>query len=207
MNEQISINLTSDISYVHGNVNGIEASFSLTAPGVWSAIVPKAANGKYIISITAYNNAGTSTNYNTVLYKLDDIITPKTNWTIEDYYNADDLNRVEANTQYIAEYLNSLDYYITLETVKTDRDMMSLDFISSINRVERNIETIKNNFLTPPGYQNSKIWSLGKGFDYSDANRLESNLYLLYLYAKIAKDNLIYCGTLECGSDWEGGLY
>lgn len=134
-------------------------------------------------------------------------INPKTNWGDMDYYNAEDLNRVEANTQFIAEYLNSLSYNITLEVVKTDRDVTGIEFLSSINRVERNIEAIKNNFITPPGWLNSKLWSLGMGFSYKDANRLETNLKLLYDWALIVKENLIYCGTFACGTDWEGGLF
>lgn len=207
MTEQLSINLSSDINYVYGLVNGVEATFSLTSPGVWSAVVPKAPDGKYVISITAYNAAGTSVNYNTVLYRLDDIITPKRNWTSDNFYNADDLNRVEANTQYIAEYLRSLDYTIPSAVVKTDRNVTSIDFISSINRVEKNIDDIKNNFIPPIGYQGKKDWKIGVKFDFRDANRLEDNIYKLYSLAKIAKENIIYSGTFNCGTDWEGDLY
>lgn len=125
----------------------------------------------------------------------------KINWTSEDYYNFEDLNRVENNTLEIANYLRAIQYTIPLETVKTDRDMTSIDFLNSINRVERNIESIKNNFLTPPNWQDKKIWSLGMGFDFRDANRLENNLKLLYEWSLIAKDNLVYCGTFSCGED------
>lgn len=207
MDEQLSISLSSDINYVYGTVNGVVATFSLTAPGIWSAVVDKAANGRYVISITAYNNAGTSVQYSTVIYKLDDIITPKIDWKAEDYYNADDLNRIEANTQYLADYLRSLYYSIPTQEIKVDRDIISIDFANSINRVENNIETLKNNFLTPPGYRGIKQWMLGMGFNYEDANRLEDNLRLLYEWAKKAKDNQIFSGTFSCGSDWEGGLY
>ena len=207
MGEQISVNLTPDISYVHGTVNGVEAIFSLTSSGVWSTVVPKAIDGKYVISIVAYNNLGTYTNYNTTIYRMDDIIAPKTNWTADDYYNAEDLNKVEANTQYIVEYLENMSYLIPTLTIKADRDITSIDFISNINRVESNIEAIKNSFITPIGWQDKKSWVAGKPFDYTDANRLESNLYLLYSLAKVAKDNLIYSGTFNCGTDWEGGLY
>lgn len=207
MDEQLSISLSSDINYVYGTVNGISATFSLTAPGIWSAVVNKAANGRYVISITAYNNAGTSVQYNTVIYKLDDIITPKIDWKAEDYYNADDLNRIEANTQYLADYLRSLYYSIPTQEIKVDRDIISIDFANSINRVESNIETLKNNFLSPPGYKGIKQWMLGMGFNYEDANRLEDNLRLLYEWAKKTKDNQIFSGTFSCGTDWEGGLY
>ena len=207
MGEQISINLSSDISYIYGTVNGVEATFSLTAPGVWSSTVTKSSDGKYVIVITAYNNAGTATNYNTIIFRLDDIITPKTNWVASDYYNADDLNKVEANTQYVAEYLENMSYIMPVLVINTGRDITHIDFISSINRVEDNIESIKNKFITPIGWQDKKNWVIGKGFDYMDANRLETNLYLLYTLAKVVKENIIYSGTFNCGTDWEGGLY
>lgn len=201
MTEQLSINLALDISYIYGIVNGEEASFSLTSPGVWSAIVPKTPDGKYVVSITAYNNLGSATQYNTVIYKLDDIIALKTDWTSNDYYNADDLNRVEANTQFIAELLEEMQYAIPLGEIRTDRDMTSIDFVSSINRVERNIDAIRENMLTPPSYQAMKVWPQKTGFSYLDANRFEMNLKLLYEWALLIKDNFIYCGTFNCGEE------
>lgn len=129
-------------------------------------------------------------------------IEPKIDWTANDYYNAEDLNRVESNTKYIADYLTGLSYKIPELEVKTDRDITSIDSVSSINRIEENIEAIEDNFITPPGYQNRKNWALGMSYDYRDANRLENNLKLLYEWAFIAKENLVYCGTFACG---EGG--
>jgi hypothetical protein len=207
MGEQVSIILTSDISYVYGTVNGIEATFMLTAENTWTATVDKSVSGKYEISITAYNNLGTSTNYNTVIYKLEGLIPLKLNWTSEDYYNADDFNRVEADTQYIAEYLISIGYIMPELNIKTDRDITSIDFLSSVNRIEGNIESIKNAFITPVGWQNKKLWTISPKFDFKDANRLENNLSALHSLAKIVKDNLIFCGTFSIGADWEGGLF
>jgi hypothetical protein len=207
MNEQVSVRLTSDISYVYGTVNGIEATFILTVENTWTATVEKSVNGKYAISITAYNNLGTSTNYNTVLFKLEGLIPLKLNWTSEDYYSAEDFNRVEADTQFIAEFLRTMNYSVPELNAKTDRDESSIDFIPSINRVEANIDIIKNSFITPTGWQNKKLWSVGIKFDFRDANRLENNLQILYSLAVIAKENLIYSGTFSCGAEWEGGLY
>lgn len=136
-----------------------------------------------------------------ISYKLNDMIPVRTNWTSEDFYNAEDLNRVEANTEFVAEYIKSLQYNVPELVIRTDRDITSIDFISSINRLEQNIEALKNGFITPPGWQSKKVWTLGMGFDYNDANRLEKNLKLLYKWAQIAKENLIYCGTFSCGED------
>lgn len=205
MTEQISVTLSLDISYVYGTVNGVEADFSLTAPGVWSAVVPKSQDGRYEVVITAYNSLGTPTQYDTVIYRLEDIMEPKTDWTSSDYYNADDLNRVEVNTQFVANYLRDIQYNIPVLVSVEGRTAKSIEFISSVNRVEDNVESIRTNFLTPPGYQDKKTWYLGRGFDFKDANRLEQNLQLLYDWAVIAKENQIYCGTFACGE--EGVIY
>jgi len=207
MNETLSINLTSDISYVYGLVNGVEANFSLTSPGLWSAVVPKADNGKYVIEITAYNNVGSFTQYNTIVYRLDDLMQPKLDWGPDDYYNAEDVNKLEANTQYMLEFLKSIHYVFPDIIIKTDRTLESIEFLDSINRIEDNVEAIRHAFVTPIGWLPKEIWIVGKTFDYTDANRLENNIYILYVTAKLAKDSQIYCGTFSCGTDWEGELY
>lgn len=128
-------------------------------------------------------------------------------WTKDDYYNADDINKVEFNTAAAVKQLTDIMYKVPIAFVNTERDTSSIDLISSINRVENNIELIKNNFRKPSGWQNKQVWDVGKGFTYQDANRLENNLNLLYSQVQNAKDNLIYNGTFSCGTDWEGGLY
>lgn len=130
---------------------------------------------------------------------------PKTDWTSLDYYNYGDLNRIENNTAEVAAFLESIQYQVPELTVVTNRDKKSIDFISSINRVENNIEQLKDAFITPPGYQSKKVWEVGKGFSHQDANRLENNLKLLYKWAHLAKENLKYCGTFYCGED--GDIY
>ncbi len=134
-------------------------------------------------------------------------IEPKTDWNSNDEYNFDDLNRVENNTAEVAAFLESIQYKVPPLTVVTNRDKKSIDFISSINRVESNIEALKDAFITPPGYQQKKTWAVGMGFDYRDANRLENNLSLLYEWAIKAKENQVFCGTFACGAEWEGVIY
>lgn len=133
------------------------------------------------------------------------MITPKTDWTSDDYHNAEDLNRVEYNTQFVAEFLENIGYTIPLDTVITNRTIDYIDFISSINRVEQNLDSIRENFITPPGYEPMKTWTNKMGFSYKDANRLENNLELLYEWAKNVYENLKYCGTFYAGE--EGEIY
>lgn len=134
-------------------------------------------------------------------------VNPKIDWAEDDYHNFEDMNRIESNTVAVADYLASIHYNMPAITAVTNRNTLSIDFISSINRIENNIEAIKNAFATPSGYLPKKTWLVGMGFNWQDANRLEQNLKLLYEWGLIAKENQIYCGTFSCGTEWEGGLY
>lgn len=129
-------------------------------------------------------------------------ITPKINFTHEDYYNYSDFNRVENNTRELRDYLNSLGYNIPSLNIIQDRDNRYIDFLSSINRIENNIEIIKNNFIEPPWYA-KKDWIFGIGFSYMDANRIERNLDQLMSYGKKLEKSFIYSGQINCG---QGGI-
>ncbi len=132
-------------------------------------------------------------------------IEPKTDWNNDDFLEAADMNRVEGNTQELANLLRGLQYNVPELTVVTNRDTSSIDLISNINRIENNIEALRDRFVTPEGYQDAKTWSVGAGFTYLDAIRLENNLKLLHWAFQAAKKNLRYCGTFACGE--EGVIY
>ena len=129
------------------------------------------------------------------------MITPKVDWNSNDYYNFEDLNRVESNIQFVADYLVNTGYTIPLESIVINRDMLSIDFISSINRVERNLDSIRTNLVTPPNYGDMKVWSKGLGFNFEDANRYERNLLLLYKWAELIAQSFKYCGDFYCGEE------
>lgn len=200
MIEQLKVSLGLDINYVYGTVNGVEANFSLSAPGIWTAIVSKSNDGKYVIEITAYNSLGTVTQYNVTIYRLDDLITPKLDWKSTDYYNAEDLSRVEANTQCIYDYLIDMGYVPSLGLIKS-WNSVGFPGLDEINRVENNIEALGISFYKPAGWGNKKIWINGKKFDYTDANRYENNLALLMQMIKLIKDNIKYSGAFSAGEE------
>ncbi len=202
MTEQLNVSLALDVIYVHGTVNGVEADFALTAPGVWTATVPRAEDGRYVVSITAYNSLGTPTVYETTIVKLDDLLPLKTDWVATDTYNAADLNRVEANTDYIAGRLAEVGYPATLGAIDTGRTIERFEFADMLNRVEANIDALHSAFVALPNYQEPKEWVAGMPFDYRDANRLERNLLLIYTWLINTIDAFKLCGTFACG---EGG--
>lgn len=201
MTEQLQVNLGLDIIYVHGTVNGVEVAFSLVETGIWSAVVDKAANGKYVVTITAYNSLGTSKTYNTTIYKLDGLIQSKLDWTQWDYYNAEDLVRVEANTQFVSDYLATMGYMANLQSVKTDWTMQYFPTLTQINRIESNIDSLKNCFYGPEGWEAKKTWIAGMKFSWEDALRYEKNLHLLTQVINLIKDSTRYAGTFSAGEE------
>lgn len=129
-------------------------------------------------------------------------VQPKTNWTLDDKINAEDFNAIESNTETIAAYLKSIQYSMPDMTIVTDRDQTYIDYLSSINRIEQNIEAIRTNFVTPPGYGGSKTWGRGLGFNNTDANRLERNLQQLMEYGLLVFESFRYCGTFYSGEEF-----
>ncbi len=199
--EQLQVSLGLDIIYVYGTVNGVEATFTLAEVGIWSAVVDKASDGKYIVSITAYNSLGTPTTYEATIYKLDGLIQSKLNWTQWDYYNFEDLIRVEANTQFVADYLESMGYIADIQQVKTDWTMFNYPTLTQMNRIEDNINALQECFYAPVGWQEKKTWIKKMKFSWEDALRYEKNLHLLTQMINLIKDATVYAGTFNSGQE------
>lgn len=129
-------------------------------------------------------------------------ITPKLDWTMFDYINASDMNRIENNIAEVAAFLNSIQYTIPAMTHVTNRTITYVDFLTGINRIEKNLETIRTNFLTPLGYLGTRNWVTKQGFSFEDAIRLEKNVAQLMEYGILVTDSRRFCGTFNCGEDW-----
>lgn len=201
MTEQLTINLGTEIIYVYGTVNGAEATFTLVQTGVWETTVTKALDGKYVIIVTAYDAASNETTYTTTLYKLDSLIQVKFDWTINDYYYASDLVRVEANIQYLYDILVGLEYNPVVTTFITNWTEYGLPTIGNLNRVENNLEALKNAFYAPEGWLPKVIWNEDIPFSFVDANRYEYNLYILSKILDSIRNAFVYAGTFNAGQE------
>ena len=200
--EQVEVKLALDIIYVHGTVNDVEANFQLQEEGLWVAIVEKSLDYRYVISITTYNSLGNETTYNTTLYKPEQFEMVKTDWTPTDYYNFQDINRVESNTKLISDLVVIFKSESNIGDITADRDMKSIEFADSLNRLENNIKTLINELNTPTGVEEPKTyWSYNMPFSFEDANRLEKNLLILYKYVTGNINNFKYCGMFTCGDE------
>lgn len=126
----------------------------------------------------------------------------KTDWNADDYYNAEDLNRVEHNTLIIADMIKSIvGISIDLEG-NISRDYKSLEFANDLNRIENNIELL--NVLDNIKWTKMKTnWMAGENFNYEDAIRLEINLKTLFEVLNNNSNSVVYCGEIYSN---EGGV-
>ncbi len=123
----------------------------------------------------------------------------KTNWVSTDAINFADFNRLEDNIIILRNFIIAISYSIPAITSETGRAKTFLEYLSSINRIESNLQTIRNNSFTPSGYGGSQTWTLGLGFDNVQANRLENNVLSLFLAGGSVFDSFIYAGQVNAG--------
>lgn len=131
-------------------------------------------------------------------------MTPKTDWTANENYNALDINRVEINTQHLRDYLASIDYPVPQITTVTNRTEVSYDTVSSINRIEANIERMRAVFTTPLQWESTITWTYQTPMTHDIANRWERSVEDLYELVQRAYESFRYCGTFTVGQ--EGAL-
>lgn len=108
-------------------------------------------------------------------------ITPKINWNNFDYFNYEDLNRIENNTKEIADLIARYTTRPT-QTYVTNRTIKTIEFASSFNRIEGNIQQLGNYYKPYEWITPKTNWKENDVFSYEDANRLERNLLSLYQY-------------------------
>lgn len=128
-------------------------------------------------------------------------IAPKLDWLPTESINADDWNRIENNTREVADFLNSIQYVMPTMTYITNRTQTSIVYLRDINRIEQNLEAIRNAFITPNGYPGSKSWVSNKPFTNEDAIRLEQNVALLMEYGLLVTDSKIFCCAWTVGME------
>jgi hypothetical protein len=128
-------------------------------------------------------------------------LSTKIDWNANDYFNPEELNRIEENIVETLDLLKFMNDNATIGSVVDDRDYTSIDYVASYNRIENNIKKLKDYFYEPLGWIPPKInWVAHEGFSYIDANRMEIDIKLLYELIQKAKANVQFCGMFYCGS-------
>lgn len=126
-------------------------------------------------------------------------VNPKTNWTSAEAYNYTDINRVEGNMEYVRSELIGIGYTIPAMTFITNRSNLSYDLLSSVNRLEANMEGLK--VFTPPCWLPTVTWAADTRFTNYHANRWESNVQLLHEYVPLVEAAFRRCGAVVAGQE------
>jgi hypothetical protein len=129
-------------------------------------------------------------------------MTPKYDWTATDLYNFADMNRVENNIDAVRIILLASGYSLPTMTIVTNRTIYDYELVSSVNRLEANLEALRVAFnATPDGYLPRVTWTASTGFTFADANRWERNIELLYKAINSATRVVRYSGTFAAGEE------
>ena len=102
--------------------------------------------------------------------------TTKTDWVSTDAWSVDGANRIDNNTRYLAERFSAeLGVFITLDALTAvTRSDAATD--TMLNLFDRNLNTVKVNWLTPAGWQTlNEAWN-STPITHAEVNAWEANL-------------------------------
>lgn len=127
----------------------------------------------------------------------------KMNWLPSDFYNCEDLNRVEEAVLVVKEKVIVFrGEIVPIDGTNTTRSESTIEFADSLNRVETNISRLILTFPNTNIFGGTKTnWTHDVPFDFADANRLEKNLYDMYYTIENNITNIPYCGQRITGEE------
>ena len=102
-------------------------------------------------------------------------INPTLDWNATDFHNSTDKNRVENNTDFINTLLDSP---AVLDPINTTRTNAYIDFDVDFNRIEDNINAVRDAFVEPPNWVTLDAnWQpVVTPFGFQVANAWENNI-------------------------------
>lgn len=118
---------------------------------------------------------------------------PDSSSLLKGAYNYNDLNRIETWCEYLAQQLNSYNYYVDI-TVKTNWTMEEFPTKVQMKRIRDNVQKLKNAFMS----YTSVPASLEK-MTYQKANDLEKVLYELDTLINNMIASFYYSGEVFAG--------
>ena len=227
MTQTIELTLNPDIVSVEGEVNGERYSFALTGSiddmHIWTADVPKTADGIYRVTIDVIcSNQRCVDRYSTVLYYGLHLIYDRTQFDVDRVnalaekgwakmtqserdewsagmkgaYNATDLNRVQAAVRYLKDRLESVGYGVNLSEQRTWTQQDTPN-VSDLYKYLNDIATIRRVFnllKTTPAAPNSMAQ-----FTYIKANAIEKILHDVDVLLSNMIASFVYSGEFFGG--------
>lgn len=107
-------------------------------------------------------------------------ITPKTNWLKNDYFNAEDFNRIKNNLIYLRELAIKLYKEFEIQQISEDKTYKDYFYADEINLLENNLEKINQNTLNIIYGKKTIYMDNGNTMTYIELNRIESAIFDLY---------------------------
>ena len=173
--QNLTVELAFDVVTVTGTVNNVETSWYMQSPSVWESVVPRSNTGEYRVAITAWDELGRSTTFETVLYYGFAAVIDRGPGS---YYNATDLNRVGYAVRFLADLFGKYGYSVVVNA-KTDWEATDIPNQKDMKIYLEDIQLLKERyavFPTTPELPDS-IRHLG----YQGANAIEHLLVDMYL--------------------------
>ena len=111
----LTTTLPSGALYVSGTVNGVSTTWTNTEGNTWETVAERSPQDVYVVALTIINQIGTATETTFTLYYGLHLVTDRTQADVnagnaKGTYNAEDLNRVGAAMNYVADRLKAAGY-------------------------------------------------------------------------------------------------
>lgn len=226
MTQSIELTLNPEIVSVDGVVNGESYAFTLTGSvddmSVWSAVVTRADDDIYRVSIVATTRLGVTVQLNTIIYYGLHLITDRTqvdvnrvnvlakkgweNMTPEEQsewriglkgaYNRTDLNRVKGALRYLQERFAEVGYSVGLSEVRTwtEQDVPTMTDMREYLEDVRAIRGVLSVMNTTPPVPSTMV-----GFNYIKANDIEQILMDVDRLLSNMIAGFVYSGDIHGG--------
>ena len=188
---------------VIGYVDGEPIYFEEPEPTQFEATADVEEKPAYEVGITATDEYENSTTVNQMFYMAGQWIEPIVDRTEQDVQNKDnlraylnywDLNRVEVDTEHLADMLNGYGYNQNLSH-KTDWLMSDFPYLSQMERVRHNVQTLINVYHA----QDVPLPDTLQNLDWQKLNAVENNLKLTKEMIHRMEQSFRYSGTFYCG--------
>ena len=223
----LSINLSTDVVYVSGTVNGKSYTFTLQEVtgsfSTWTAEVDRATPDVYVCELTAIDNRGNTATLTTTLYYGLQLITDRTesdverakelndrgfgDWTDEEVteflnglkgaYNASDLNRVESAVSYVFGRFAANGYDYPVPQIKNTWQISEFMDSEETKRYLGNIRQLRARITVPIG--TPEVAEDMEQFTFGKANDLERILEILDECISKLEQSFVYSGEIFGG--------
>lgn len=117
-------------------------------------------------------------------------IEPKTDWTSADYFNAEDYNRIIGNINHLKTLAGDLFYGLSNFINERKKTVMSLIYAREMNDIENALESLNMETYGLEIGDKQTFKANGSTPLWSEFNRIESAILLLYNTMVVHKDNL-----------------